>query len=344
MAATQAHQRVAERMKEEKSRSLATNSIFAGLFSVPSYNTIGDEYEKSCPIADRGRGAQMTTSPSKKGNGPDVLLEYKMSKEFKSLHLGDKYIDPHSLEQKFQAEKAKKKLTSEGFRYSSPPKKSCGLGNYYGCFCDLENPTSKKKTFRPSHETEFVVVKKGELPGKVQPQLKNIVTSSAKKGTYGFPGVTIGKGDEYKYISDPYDAVKRKDIKKSVSEKPFKTACKRLDYFDGQGNVAASRIYSLDKPLPARKPEPPRKEPVISVPFKPSSPSKGVFGFGPVPVKKGDRSQLKPFPEYKEDPYEQKERAERDSRDKSKPGVVWKPVSGNKTLAIRSIAFNKSVM
>ena len=46
MASTHAHQKVAERMKEEKSRALNSNSINAGLFSVPSYTTIGDEFEK----------------------------------------------------------------------------------------------------------------------------------------------------------------------------------------------------------------------------------------------------------------------------------------------------------
>jgi len=337
-------------MKEEKSRALNSNSINAGLFSVPSYTTIGDEFEKPIPISDRSKGSQMTTSPSKRGNGPDVLFDYKVSKEFKSLHLGDKYVDPGAQERKLLAEKAKKKLTPEGFRYSSPPKKSSGLGNYYGCFCDIEDPKAKNKSFRPSHETEYMVIKKGELPDKIHQQPKNIVTRPSKKGTYGVPGTAIGhgfnsyKGDEFKYISDPYEAPKRKEGVKGVSEKPFKTACKRLDYFDGQPNVAASRIYSLDKPLPARKADPPKKDSGVPVPFKPSSPSKGTFGYGEFPVKKGmsERSKLKPFPEYKEDPYEYKERAERDSRAKNKPSVVWKPVSGGKSLAVRSIAFSKS--
>lgn len=293
------------------------------MFSQTSYNTIGDEYDKKIAVPDRSRGSQMKTGPAKKGNGPDVLFE----KQFKSLHLGDKYVDPGTLDKKFQVEKSKKKLTTEGFRYASPPKKSCGSGGYFGCF-------NEKAPYK--HETEYVVVKKGELPEKAQPQPKNIVTGPAKKGTYGFPSVTIGKGDEYKYISDPYDNAKRKDAQEGKDKKllggPFKAACKRVDYFDSQPNVAASKIYSLDKPLPARKPEPPKKEIALAVPFKPSS-----------PAKKGMQGTITKYPEYKEDPYEQKEKAERDARTKTKPSVVWKPVSGSKTLAVRSIAFNKTM-
>jgi len=293
-----------------------------GLFSQPSYISIGDEYDKKIAISDRSRGNQFKTAPLKKGNTVDVLFE----KQFKSLHLGDKYLEPGTIERKFMIEKAKKKLTPEGFRYSSPPKKSCGLGNYYGCF-------NERAPFK--HETEYVVVKKGELPSKVQPQLKNIVTCPAKKGTYGFPGLTIGKGDEYKYISDPYDVLRRRDAQQSKENKllagAFKSACKRLDYFDSQPNVAASKIYSLDKPLPARKPEPPKKEPAITVPFKPSS-----------PAKRGFAGTINKFPEYKEDPYELKEKAERETRSIAKPGVVWKPVSGPRSMYVRSIAFSKT--
>eukprot|EP00996_Jenningsia_fusiforme_P002093 NODE_2937_length_1085_cov_197.655405_g2693_i0.p2 GENE.NODE_2937_length_1085_cov_197.655405_g2693_i0~~NODE_2937_length_1085_cov_197.655405_g2693_i0.p2 ORF type:complete len:114 (+),score=10.03 NODE_2937_length_1085_cov_197.655405_g2693_i0:620-961(+) len=108
----------------------------------------------------------------------------------------------------------------------------------------------------------------------------------------------------------------------------FKGACKRIDFFDSQPNVAASRVYSLDKPLPARKPEAPKPPPVIPVPFKPSSPGKGTLG---------------KYPEYKEDPYEAKEKAERDSQKTNRPAVTWKPVHGPKSLPTRSIAFTKTL-
>eukprot|EP00668_Euglena_longa_P006173 GGOE01007321.1.p2 GENE.GGOE01007321.1~~GGOE01007321.1.p2 ORF type:complete len:166 (-),score=30.37 GGOE01007321.1:281-778(-) len=159
------------------------------------------------------------------------------------------------------------------------------------------------------------------------------MTGPAKKGTYGFIGTTISKGDEYKYISDPYDSLKKRQEAKESSKKligpAFKASCRRIEFFDSQPNVGVSRIYSLDKPLPPRKADPPKKEHPITVPFKPSSPSKSGYA-----------GTLTKHPEYKEDPYEAKEKAEREARMKNKPTVIWKPTSNSKSLPVRSIAFN----
>lgn len=295
------------------------------MFGKITYNTIGDEYDKKIQVSDRVKGKQMVTNPPKKGATPDVCFE----KRFASLSLGDKYMDPGTLEKQNRLQQSKKKLTQEGFRYTSPSKKSSGLGNYYGCFME-------KTPFK--HETEYVVLKKGELPEKVAAQPRNVITGPAKKGTYGFAGTTLGKGNEYQYISDPYDAGKKKESQeaKEGSKKligpAFKASCKRVEYFDSQPNIAASKIYSLDKPLPARKAEPPKKDVAITVPFKPSSPSKT-----------GISATLTKYPEYKEDPYEAKEKAEREERKKNKPSVVWKPVQIPKSLPVKSIAFNKTL-
>lgn len=294
------------------------------MFSIPSYNTIGDEYDKkiSAGGADaRVKGSQFKTSPAKRGHGLDVGFE----KGIKSLSEGDKYVDPGAVEKRDRLERDKKKLTSEGFKYTNPPKKSAGLGNHYGCFDG-----------GLKHETEYVVLKKGELPEKAQAKPKNIITGPAKKGTYGYIGTTLGKGDEFKYISDPYEAEKRrqaqeaKENAKKMQAAAFKSSCKRLDYFDGQPNVPASKIYTLDKPLPFKKTEV-KAAPTIAVPFKPSS-----------PPKRGPTSTIGKAYEYKEDPYEAKEKAEREQRLRTKAQVVWKPVSSNKSLPTRSIAFNKT--
>lgn len=290
------------------------------MFSVASYNTIGDEYDKKIPVSDRLRGKQMLTNPPRKGGTPDVCFERK----FASLSMGDKYLDPGTRDKQERLTQGKKKLTQDGFRYTSPAKKSSGLGNYYGCFCEKAPP---------KHETEYVVVKKGELPEKVAPQPRNIMTGPAKKGTYGFTGTTISKGDEYKYLSDPYDSLKKRQEAKESSKKligpAFKASCRRVEFFDAQPNVGVSKIYSLDKPLPPRKADPPKKEQPITVPFKPSSPSKSGYS-----------GTLTKYPEYKEDPYEAKEKAEREARMKNKPTVIWKPTSNSKSLPVRSIAFN----
>uniref|UniRef100_A0A7S1I7X0 Cilia-and flagella-associated protein 96 n=2 Tax=Eutreptiella gymnastica TaxID=73025 RepID=A0A7S1I7X0_9EUGL len=291
------------------------------MFSSPSYNTIGDEYDKKIPISDRTKGRQMVTAPTKKGSTPDVCFE----KKFASLSLGAAYMEPGSLARQDNMAKAKKKLTPEGFKYTNPPKKSCGAGTYMGTF-------SEKNPFK--HETEYVVVKKGELPEKVAAQPRNIVTGSAKKGTYGMIGTTLSKGSEYTYISDAIDGGKKKSAAdaKEASKKfigpAFKAACKRVDFFDGHANVAASKVYSLDKPLPARKPEAAKKEVAIAIPFKPVASSKGT---------------LNGYPEYKEDPYDVKEKAQREQAKKDKPSVVWKPISTSKSLPTKSIAFNKTL-
>eukprot|EP00998_Keelungia_sp_KM082_P006426 NODE_2676_length_1012_cov_327.668927_g2656_i0.p1 GENE.NODE_2676_length_1012_cov_327.668927_g2656_i0~~NODE_2676_length_1012_cov_327.668927_g2656_i0.p1 ORF type:complete len:296 (+),score=61.50 NODE_2676_length_1012_cov_327.668927_g2656_i0:77-964(+) len=293
------------------------------MFSTPNYISVGDEYDKKQPAhSDRARGAQMKTSPGKKGSGPDTLFDRRM----KTLTEGDKYIDPGTVEKRERLEHSKKKLTGEGFKYSGGGSRSSGLGGDWGCFT------------RWKHETDFVVVKKGELPTKAAAQPRNIVTNPAKRGTFGTPGTTLGKGDETKYISDPYEGERRRELQdaKSASKKfvggPFRAACRRTEYFDGQGNVAASKVYSLDRPLPARKPEKPKSAPVVTVPFKPSNPSR-----------KGFNATLGKAPEYREDPYEAKERAEREARQTHKPAVTWKPVSGGKSLPTRSIAFNTTV-
>lgn len=266
----------------------------------------------------------MVTNPPKKGATPDVCFERK----YASLSMGDKYIDPGSREKQERLQQSKKKITEQGFRYTSPSKKSSGLGNYYGCFCEKAPP---------KHETEYIVIKKGELPEKVAPQPRNIMTGPAKKGTYGFTGTTLGKGDEYRYISDPFDGSKKRQEAKENAKKiigaAFKASCRRIEYFDGHPNVGVSKVYSLDKPLPARKAEPPKKEHAITVPFKPSS-----------PAKTGYTGTLTKYPEYKEDPYEAKAKAEREARAKNKPSVIWKPTSTSKSLPVRSIAFNATAI
>jgi len=285
------------------------------MFSQPSYISIGDEYDKTKALQpDRCKGVQMKVASAKRGTQPDALFD----KKFKSLSEGDKFIDPGLVEKRDHIENRKKLITGDGFKFSSPTSRSAGLGNYYGCF-----------TKGYKHETEYVVTKKGELPSKANAAPRNMLTGPSKKGTYGTPGTTLSKGDEYKYISDPYDSSKEGEAgKKAATAVPFKAACRKADYFDGQPNVAASRIYTLDRPLPARKPEPPPVKAAAAVPFKPAS-----------PPKKGFNATMSKV-EYREDPFELREKKAREEREKNKPSVVWKPTAGSRTLPTRSIAFH----
>ena len=119
-----------------------------GVFGMPSYISIGDEYDKKAITNDRYKGKGFSSSPGKKGQGPDVTFD----RRFKSIHEGDKYVDPGTHEKKYRLSQEKRKITPDGFKYTSPGKKSCGSGNYFGCFVSSEK--------RPKHETEYDVVKR----------------------------------------------------------------------------------------------------------------------------------------------------------------------------------------
>jgi hypothetical protein len=288
-----------------------------GWFQTPGFISIGDEYNKKEQINSRYKGRNFVTNPPKKGRGVDATLD----KGYKSLSEGDKYVDPGTYEKKVKLEEGKKKLTQRGFIYTNPSKKSCGLGNYHGTFSEQN---------KYAHEVEYNVLKKGELPQKVQTQLKNIVTAPAKRGTFGVPGTTLSKGDEFKYVSDPYDhsAANKTTPAKPIVGLAFKATCRRTDFFDETTKVRVSKVYSIDKALPAKKvTEEENKKPLAGQKaWKPSN-----------PPKQGFNSTLTKFPEYKEDPLELKERKQREMRAKERPTVVWKPISSEKTSPTRVV-------
>jgi hypothetical protein len=286
-----------------------------GVFSQPSYLTIGDEYTKKSDEKGRHKGKQFQTNPTKKGQvGPNVTFD-----TFKPLFEGEKYTDPGVQERKYQQEQKKRQLVAQPFKPSSPPKKSTTLGGLYGYIGKL-----------PEHAVEYDVVKKGEhRRGKIVHEKRNIMTSPTKKGTYGFPGTTIGK--EYEYKPETYDNEKelsqkeREEQKKKMQAKPFKTPGFVREYFDVNVHVGTSKIYSTDD-----KVLPPKSEPTVVqkqkvTPFRPSS-----------PPKKGYNSTINPFPTYQEDPYD-KVSLKKDPNRKSAP--VFRPVSCGKSKPTRSIIF-----
>ena len=291
-------------------------------FSPPAFISIGDEYNKKDLLPDRFKGKCFKTNPGKKGNGVDAFF----GKKVLSLCEGDKYVDPGYYDRKSTVEKEKKRLKvhPQPFRYTSATKKPTGSGTYFGTFCE-KTPWQ--------HMVEFDVTKKGEAPDHKKPLLKNIVTSPPKKGTYGYAGVTISKGDEFKYVSDPYDGEKRKEALKAkeASQKvvgaAFKPACKRGNFFDESAH-GFPKVFTIDKPLPARRPPTAEAKAQPKLAWKPA----GALV----------QAITKP-PEYMEDPYEAKEKIQREQRLKEKPKTTWKPISaGSKTLPTRPIKFTPS--
>lgn len=288
------------------------------MFSPPVFITIGDEYDKRDRLPERYKGKNLTSAPPKKGNLNDALFQ----KQFLSLSQGDKYIDPGLYDKRSRLESEKKKITPQGFKYSNPAHKPGGSGTYFGTF---------QETQPPKHEPEFAVGKKGEKPEDAKAHLKNFVTNPAKKGTFGFPNTTLSHGDEYKYVSDPYDGAKRKDAlaskesTKKIVGPAFKSSCRHQDFFD-ETSHGVSRVFTIDKPLPAKRP--------------------GTQEGKHTPLAKAWRpggtlvADITKFPEYQEDPYEAKEKAMREARKAQKENVAWKPIGGSKSLYTRPIKFN----
>jgi len=286
-------------------------------FGQPVFITIGDEFDKkNNGVPDRFKGRSFVTNPGKKGSGADTLF----GKKFLSMAEGDKYVDPGYFDKRYRLENEKKKLSPQGFRYTNGPKTMNGSGSYFGCFAE-------KQPWK--HEVEFAVTKRGEMPDKAKPALRNIVTNPPKKGTYGYPGITLGKDSGYKYVSDPYEGEKReaalsaKQNSKKIVGAPFKAACKRGGFFD-ETNHGVSKVYSIDKALPAKKPPSEDRKRAVTAAWRP-----------------GGRlhNDITKRPEYMEDPYEAKEKKMREERKSERPVKAWKPIGGSHSLPTRSIKF-----
>jgi len=287
------------------------------LFSPPAFISIGDEYDKRDQIPERYKGKNMKCAPAKRGQ--DGLFQ----RQFLSLSQGDKYIDPGLFDKRHRLESDKKKLTPEGFKYTNAAHKPGGSGTYFGTFSE-KNP--------PKHEVEYAVVKKGEAAGAAAAAAahpKNFVTNPGKKGTYGFANTTIGRGDETKYVSDPYEGEKRrealasKESSKKIVGPAFKAACKRGGFFDETAH-GISTVFSIDKPLPSKRPAADAKAAPLAKAWRPG----GTLV-----------AEITKFPEYQEDPYEAKEKAMREARKAQKATAAWKPIGGTKQLYTRPIKF-----
>ncbi|EFC44133.1 hypothetical protein NAEGRDRAFT_58174 [Naegleria gruberi] len=296
------------------------------------YTTIGDEYDKSKILRDQrmkdGRtlGKQFLTGPTKRGKvGKGITFG-----DFKSLYEGDPYMDPGTNERKYRKENEVKvqQTHKTPFKPSSPPKKSVGLGTYYGTIGSVFQ-----------HEQEYEVLAKGEKPQPIKEQKRPIYTSPPKRGTFGYLGLTISRGTEYKYETDPFDhSMEKKKEKenekaKQVAKKAFISSSHHLDYFDTHKSVAAPRILGTDDKVEATIKKALEKE--SSSPKKENEDKRKPFY--PSPVK-----QRSDFPAYIEDPYDKRTLSKKDEKEQKKP--IFKPMScGTKSFPTRSVLFGGSV-
>mmetsp|Transcript_28995 Transcript_28995/g.67186 ORF Transcript_28995/g.67186 Transcript_28995/m.67186 type:complete len:316 (+) Transcript_28995:70-1017(+) len=301
-----------------------------GLFSQPGSIYIGDAYgakerataalvEANDPTVTRDRGKQFKTNPSKRGKTADVTFS-----KFTTLYLGDKYVTQHELDRKYELEKKTRQVVPQPFKPSSPPKKSSGPGSYAGTMGPV---WANQKT------TDMTPLK----PSDIEHAKKNILTSPAKRGTYGFTGLNLGYAagataqgvvGEYKYY--PETAEGRASTAPTEAVKPWRpnSPARRGTYGVNDRGLFGQYKYEPD---PYKNPTAPfARTSKGEKPFRPSHPPRRGAAHG----------TINSFPTYLGDPEKEKfdrERAERKAARERLLGPVFKPTSVPKSMRVVSI-------
>jgi len=257
-----------------------------GLFSSPLAGVWGDgnyDFQKQKKV---GPDNKVITQP--RGLYPGASRSGKTGKSYFSdvgyTTIGDPYIDPSSMERKYQNAKKKKFPHDSNFRpadgMKSDPTKAL--------FEHMKEDGDTKK----SHRRE---------DGKVAVSPRNIFTSPPKK--------LFGKSLDH--MKDEYDRKRELDYqahqehKKKLQEQPFRSVSPGNKPF-----FSDKQTFSITtNPVPTTKPPKAEENPkkFHDAPFKPASPSKNA---------------LNRFPEYKSDPLKiavRKVEAPADKKDPFKP-------------------------
>lgn len=159
-----------------------------------------------------------------------------------------------------------------------------------------------------------------------QQRKKNILTTPAKRGGFGYVGTTLstglkareaGFGNEYEYKGDLYNQGKinrKKELdahREALGEKKaFKSMCHATSYFSSAGeHVAGSSILGWDDQCKMR-PAPPEESMTPKERVETSADGvlkEGYKAFVPSSyTKSGENSTFEKFPEYKHNPYSEK--------------------------------------
>jgi len=269
-----------------------------GLFSYPPAGVWGDgdyNYTKSKKLGQDGKPA---TEPRGVFSGPGRSGKTESSFFSKAGYttIGDKYIDPSSIERQHQLAKKKKIAHESEFKPAN--------GNKSDPFNALFE-----------HKTELNAVKKNYRgpDGKVIVPPKNITTNPSKNG-HGDSTVGHLFAKTHPHMAEPFDrqreleSKEREADKKKLQEQPFRYNSHGGDNFNRNKHVFGKDDKVL-QPAPAKVKEDSKK--MHEAPFKPSNPSKH-----------GYNKTIAKFPEYKEDPIKQ---AVRKFEDPSKKKDSFKP-------------------
>lgn len=248
-----------------------------GLFSQPPAGVWGDgnyTFDKSKKL---GQDGKPLTKPRGIYGGPSKTgkIESAYFSKTDYVTIGDKYVDPASIERQYQNSKKSKKHEAE-FKPADGTKSDPFKAIY-------------------EHKTEHVTTTKNYRgpDGKVVIPPRNIVTNPPKEGHGDSTiGHLLSKG--YTHKPDPYNRAKelaakeREEHKKKLQEQPFRSVSHGGEHFTNSRKTFGKDDKVLKPALPKPK-TPPGK--VHENEFKPSN-----------PAKQGYNKTINKFPEYKPDP------------------------------------------
>lgn len=237
-----------------------------GSIGKPVFNAIRTPYVEMRANSGRFGEAkgkrQFQTSPAKKGQTVNPVGSGEF--QYRSLYANTKFRETSKMHVKSRLKARSKFMTPNGFRYSSPMKKSATPGDTFGSFSTPNGeadpnarPESRQRTKVSNFET------------------RNICTSPSKKGSYGTAGTLLGPMDNY--LGGEYDVVKigrkgelAEDKAKVGDRSAFVSTARRTSVFDAD-------IYKDDMAPPppsamTRKEEVDEKLSTMKI-FRPSSPT-----------------------------------------------------------------------
>lgn len=276
------------------------------MFSPPIFISSGDEYDKrpALPADPNARAKPFVVSSRRHPH----LLDSALGR-YTAQSAGEPYAGSMAAT---EAERRQAAADQQPFRPAGVSHKSSGKGDYYGTFAE-KNP--------PKHEHEFPPINRprgGEDTAKMHTR-RLIYTNPAKKGTYGFHGLTIQKRGEIIYVAEPYEGTRRKEAleRKEANARfmgaPFRAAVPSGGCFD-ETEHGFPKVYSLTKPLPPKKRRGDAPPPVMSA--KPWIPGGALV------------KEITDYPEYVEDPLDERERKVQEMRRNERRYKAWHP-AGN---------------
>lgn len=160
-----------------------------GLFSAPITNATEDPYVDKSKIAGRPHG-------SSKGQAQFGISVKGIPGKFNRLYEGETYVGAAKLSAQDRMKGREKFLTPNGFRHSSPIKKSSSKGDFFGTF----------QAKPPTYISDGTYGQRGNRHAMRETGPKNFYTNPPRKATGDALGTTPKTCfEELRYVSSEYD-------------------------------------------------------------------------------------------------------------------------------------------